>query len=101
VRAWAAELKSRRDEVLQTLRDEGVVIESVFLEEASDGDFLIYYMRARDLKEANRLAQRSRHAIDAYHQEFKRQVWESTIGLELLIDFDDFASIESRPDTRA
>jgi hypothetical protein len=31
VRAWAAELTARREEVLATLRDEGVVVESAFL----------------------------------------------------------------------
>jgi hypothetical protein len=31
VRAWAAEPTARREEVLATLRDEGVVVESAFL----------------------------------------------------------------------
>jgi hypothetical protein len=32
VRTWAAELDRRGDEVLATLRDEGVIVESVFLD---------------------------------------------------------------------
>jgi hypothetical protein len=40
VREWAAELNARRDEVLATLRDEGVRIESVFLE----GETLVYFL---------------------------------------------------------
>lgn len=35
VRAWAAELNGRGDEVLATLRDEDVVVESVFLDQTS------------------------------------------------------------------
>ena len=37
VRVWAAELNRRKDEVLATLRDEQVVVESVFLDRTSDG----------------------------------------------------------------
>ena len=48
VQAWAAELNNRRDEVMATLRDEGVVIESVFL----DGEALVYYLKAKDLAHA-------------------------------------------------
>ena len=42
VREWAAELNARRDEVMATLRDEGVRIESVFLE----GETLVYFLKA-------------------------------------------------------
>jgi uncharacterized protein DUF6176 len=93
VRAWAAELNGRRDEVLATLRDEAVVIESVFLDESDDGDFLVYFMKARSLADATRVAQRSTHAIDAYHQEFKRSTWEATTPLEVLIDFENLADL--------
>jgi hypothetical protein len=47
VEAWAAELNARRDEVLATLRDEGVVVESVFL----DGEALVY-LKAKDVGQA-------------------------------------------------
>ncbi len=47
---WAATLTQRRDEALATLKDQGVVVESAFLERAADGDFLVYYMRADDLE---------------------------------------------------
>jgi Family of unknown function (DUF6176) len=90
VRAWAAELNRRSDEVLATLRDEQVVVESVFFDQTSDGDFLIYYMKARNLEDANEAARRSQHDIDAYHGEFKRDTWERQIPLELLIDFESF-----------
>jgi uncharacterized protein DUF6176 len=88
-RAWAAELNRRPDEVLATLRDEGVVIESVFLDETGDGDYLVYYMKARSLADARAVAQRSTHAIDAYHQRFKHDTWEATTPLETLIDFEN------------
>jgi hypothetical protein len=90
-RAWAAELNRRGDEVLATLRDEQVVVESVFLDQTSDEHFLIYYLKARSLEKARQAVQQSQHEIDAYHQEFKQDTWESRKRLELLIDFENFS----------
>jgi hypothetical protein len=89
-RAWAEELSRRAEEVLATLRDEGVAVESVFLDERSDGDFLIYYMKAGSLDQAAAVVQRSTHDIDVYHQQFKDETWESRRSLELLVDFENF-----------
>ena len=85
VRAWAMELNERRDEVLTTLVHEGVRIESVFL----DGETLVYYMRAESIDEAREVYAHSTHAIDAYHQRFKDETFESQTPLELLIDFEN------------
>ena len=88
VRAWAAELTKRRDEVMTTLRDETVRVESAFLESSEGGDFLVYYMRTDDEEQSRRTAQTSTHAIDAYHREFMDAVVEEREALELLVDFD-------------
>jgi L-rhamnose mutarotase len=85
VREWARELNSRRDEVLATLRDEGVRVESVFL----DGDTLVYYLRADSLEQAREVYAHSTHAIDAYHQRFKDETFDGQTSLELLIDFEN------------
>ncbi len=53
VREWAAELTRRRDEVMATLRDETVRVESAFLDANPEGDFLVYVMRIDD-DETNR-----------------------------------------------
>ena len=86
VQAWAAELNNRRDEVLATLRDEDVVIESVFL----DGDELVYYLKARDVAHAQAVYARSQHAIDEYHRRFKDETFGERRTLELLVDFENF-----------
>jgi hypothetical protein len=91
VREWAAEINRRADEALATLTDEGVVVESVFLDSTDEGDFLIYYMKAESLERA-REARRNAHAIDEYHQQFQRDAFESGKQLELLIDFDRIES---------
>jgi hypothetical protein len=86
VQAWAAELNARRDEVLATLRDEDVIVESVFL----DGEELVYYLKAKDIAHARAVHARSQHAIDAYHREFKDETFAEQRTLELLIDFESF-----------
>ena len=88
VRAWQSELNSRGAEVLETLKDENVVVESVFLDRVAGVDYLVYYMRAQNMERARQTAQRSTHAIDKYHSDFMKAVVESGEKLECLIDFD-------------
>jgi L-rhamnose mutarotase len=85
VREWAAELNARRDEVLATLRDEGVRVESVFL----DGETLVYYLKADSVDKARDVYAGSQHAIDAYHQRFKDETFAERTQLELLVDFEN------------
>jgi hypothetical protein len=87
-------LAAQRDEVLATLQDEGVTVESAFLERAADGDYLIYYMRAADRQRAAGAAALSAHPIDQYHQSFKREAWEGPTTLELLVDFEQNVAID-------
>lgn len=88
VREWAKTLNSRSDEVLTTLRDEGVQLEMAFLEESSEGNFLIYVMRAESFEKARSIADQSPHPIDAYHKQFIKECWGERRRPELLIDFD-------------
>ena len=92
---WAKELMSRKNEALATLRDEGVWIESVFLERTEQGDFLIYYMKLESMDRAKEVVAKSKHAIDEYHQKFKKATWVTGKKLELLVDFDRFEEEES------
>ncbi len=88
VREWATEIMRRREEALATLRDETVVLESFFLERAADGDYLIGVMTAESFERSQEAVRGSTHAIDAYHQQFKRDAWESGEPLELLVDLN-------------
>ncbi len=93
VREWANTLNARKDEALATLRDEGVIVESAFLYRREDGDFLVYYMKAENLQKAEKVAKESRHAIDSYHKQFKRDTWDRIEELELLVDFDRITEV--------
>jgi hypothetical protein len=85
VRAWAEEIMRRKDEAMLTLRDEGVFAELYFLEREADGDYLVSIMTAEDFERASAQARRSPHDIDAFHQKFQRETWESSRSLELLV----------------
>ncbi|MFJ4289364.1 DUF6176 family protein [Cupriavidus sp. NPDC089707] len=86
VREWAAHISTHGAEALGTLRAEGVSIESVFLDTAPDGDYLVYYMRAASEEQAAEVARHSVAEIDRYHQQFKRDTWAEVRRLELLVD---------------
>jgi hypothetical protein len=86
VRAWAEEIMRRKEEALETLRDEGVVLECFFLDRRDDGDYLISIMAAQDFERSQTVVRTSTHAIDAFHQAFKRATWESEGVLEGLVE---------------
>jgi hypothetical protein len=94
VREWAKTLnETRRDEAIATLRDETVIIESYFLESTPDGDFLVAFMKAENFEKSRKAAEISTHDIDRYHQQFKRDIWESLQPLEPLVDLDRIAEV--------
>jgi len=88
VREWAAELTKRRDEVMITLGEETVRVESAFLESGASGDFIVYYMRVEDHATSQSAASTSQHPIDAYHRAFMHDVIAERTSLELLVDFE-------------
>ncbi|WP_076593685.1 DUF6176 family protein [Herminiimonas arsenitoxidans] len=89
VREWAAHIAEHKEEALQTLSNEDVQIETVFLESIeNDADYLIYYMRSPSLKKAEEIAAKSLDAIDQYHKNFKQMTWAKVSTLELLVDLD-------------
>ena len=86
---WARTIAARRDEALATLKDEGVTIESAFLEHAADGDYLVYYVRTHDLQRSSDAAAKSSDPIDRYHQSFKEETWDERTTLELFVDLSN------------
>ena len=94
VRMWAKTINERKDEALATLRDEGVILETVFLDQTSEGDFLIYVLKAENFEKAKEAVQKSIHSIDEYHRNFKKECWEDGQKLELLIDLERFSAVE-------
>ncbi len=88
VEEWASRLNSEKSEVAKLLVNEGVSIESVFLEDTSEGQFLIYYLRAKSLKAAQEAVALSQHPIDVYHRETLTEITEDFSVLRSLVQFE-------------
>lgn len=88
VREWAAELGRRKEEAMATLRDETVVLECFWLEQVEGSDYLIAVMTAESFEQSEKAVKQSPHPIDAYHQQFKKDAWESGKRLELLLELN-------------
>lgn len=71
LREWMREIRTRRDEAIETLQHEGMISEAAFLERTNDGDYLIYYMEAEDLDRDRvyEAFESSPYGIDHEHQE--------------------------------
>jgi hypothetical protein len=46
-------------------------------------------MRAESIKKAHEVVQSSPHAIDVYHQQFKKDTWVTGKSARLLVDLVD------------
>jgi len=88
VRTWFQTLRERPNEVLQSLENEGVIIESVFLDSHGKDNYLIYYMKAENLSHARGIASKSILPIDEYHRKCLKSLCEERYNLEQLLDFD-------------
>lgn len=84
---WSAELERRRQEVIATLKSEGVVSESCFISET--GEELYYFMESEDLEKARVAASQSTHLIDVEHKEAKEKSLEFVAKLEPLFHFEN------------
>ena len=90
VRFWFKNLLERRDETLETLRNESVVVESAFIDKQGDDLFLIYYMKAESIDKAYEVFTKSTSAIDVYHKACWKKHCEGRIVLEELLDLEVF-----------
>lgn len=88
VKEWAWTINKRKAEALATLRDESIVIECYFLDSTEQGNFLFCVMKAESFEQAKKAVEDSLHSVDEYHKQFKRDVWEEIMPLEILVDLD-------------
>ncbi|RYL26239.1 DUF6176 family protein [Acinetobacter piscicola] len=88
VEAWQTELNARKTEAIDTLKAEGVFVESWFHVELEGQNDLIAYMRAEDIAKAQQIGRESTFPIDAMHKVFK-QNWERGYKATLLVDLEN------------
>lgn len=94
VRRWAQTINERKDEALATLSDENAILECVFLDQTSEGDFLIYFMKAENFEKVKEVFEKSVHEIDEYHRIFMKKTYENREKLEMLVDLDRTGEIK-------
>ncbi|MFB9429962.1 DUF6176 family protein [Streptoalloteichus tenebrarius] len=88
VRGAVAGWSLRRDEALESLRDEGLVRESVFLEHTGEGDYLLLVQTGRDLNLAAERFATSALPLAAEKRRLLTEVTEHAIAIELLAHHD-------------
>ncbi|MBJ9986604.1 hypothetical protein IAE19_14310 [Acinetobacter sp. S40] len=89
VKEWQQRLQEHKEQAIQTLQAEGVMIESWFYTQLEGQDYLIAYMRAIDLIKAQQIAKSSPFEIDLIHQQVKCDCWENVIPATFLVDLDN------------
>lgn len=85
---WQKELENRKIEAIETLKAEGVLIESWFYLNLEAKDYLIAYMRAHDIAKAQQIGRSSTFEIDQVHKQFKTN-WFKVYPAELLLDLEN------------
>jgi len=73
LKGWMEEANDRKSEIIETLQHEGVKTESTFLEESSDGTFLVTYMEAENLQEVQEAFEDSNFDIDIEYKELVQE----------------------------
>lgn len=95
VRQWFQTLKERMNETLESLENEGVFVESAFIDNQGEDLYLIYYMKAEDISRAYAVFANSNLAIDDYHKKCWKKLCEGRVVLEELLDIDRIKSFKS------
>ena len=86
LRAWMAQLNSRRTEVVATFKQEGVRHEQAYLLQTTDGPILVYAVEALDHDRAAAAYAQSTLAIDLEHRQVMKQVLGDPVRSELLYE---------------
>lgn len=94
IRLWLTTLKERIGETLESLKNEGVIVESAFLDKQGADLYLIYYMKAEDISHAHEVFNQSDLAIDHYHKQCWKKYCEGREVLEELLDLDRFEDLK-------
>jgi hypothetical protein len=86
--AWAEYVNAHRARAIDSIKAEGVLVETWFSLSLGEKDYLLCYMRAKSMEEAQKVAAMSDNPIDAYHHQFKVDTWIRGAGAvgELLVD---------------
>lgn len=88
VRVWFKTLQDRLEETMETLENEGVLVESAFIDKQESDFYLIYYLKAEDIERAYEVFDKSTSVIDIYFKECWGKYCEGRVVLEELLDLE-------------
>jgi len=90
VHDWKAFIESHKKQALESLRAEGVSVESWFSLSLAGKDYLLCYMRADSIQQSQKVMADSCNPVDERHRQFKQNawVWGSHVKAELLLDLN-------------
>ncbi|CDZ79838.1 hypothetical protein BN1013_00338 [Candidatus Rubidus massiliensis] len=94
IRIWFQTLKDRMSETLESLENEGVLVESAFLDKQGNDLYLIYYLKAEDISHVYEVFNKSTLPIDNYYKDCWKKYCEGREVLEELLDIDRFEKIK-------
>ncbi|MEQ3636173.1 DUF6176 family protein [Alcanivorax sp.] len=88
VHDWKAFIENHKEQALESLRAEGVCVESWFSLALEGKDYLLCYMRADSIKQSQHVMADSSNPVDTRHRQFKENawVWGGQVKTELLVD---------------
>ncbi|NQV88001.1 MAG: hypothetical protein HQ402_00405 [Parcubacteria group bacterium] len=90
IEEWAGVINSRQDEALQTLKKEGVIFESAFIDCQQGENYLFYVMKCIDIKKVFEVLEKSTEPIDLYHKTILRENLEKPNFPKVLVDLENF-----------
>lgn len=77
IEVWRNTISSRIKEAVDTLKDEGVEIESWFKVEIEGKHYLLWYMRAESVARAFEVSQQLKHPIDQFHYKLMSEIMDT------------------------
>lgn len=92
VKDWVEYFNNNKTEIKDTLIQEGILIESAFIESVGNVEYIYYYVKAKNLKTAIEIFQSSDNPHDVYHKKFMSESLELVENLTSLIDIDTLSS---------
>ena len=88
IEAWRKYAQDHREEILQTLAGEEIIVEDAFIERVGREVYLYYYVRTPDLQKALKAFSNSTNAVDEYQKAFFEKVLDTRIELEKVLGLE-------------
>lgn len=88
VTEWQERILQLKAQAIDSVRNEGIEVESWFQVQIAGEHYLLAYIRSDDIARAEAVGAQSTLEVDAVHRQFKLDAWDRSgmIECELLVD---------------